>query len=267
MEHVLKKSPRTSFEYTNDVRRWMKWWKRPIEFFGTDEWDDWTAFLSKSGVSSSSIKRYRVSVKRFFKYLRKRKIVQHDPSTLSEAMPRVKNLPTWLLEPEVDQIISSATTARDRAILEVLYSCGLRNAECRALTTKDDQGSVMNVNGKGLRQRLVAIVPRAREALDEWLKERGDDEGYLFPGPRGGMMKEKYLQGIVAGYVQAAKLPKRVTPHTFRHSIATHLAMRGVNVERIQLFLGHESPETTMRYIHLAQSLVQSAVLAAHPHA
>lgn len=263
---VLRKSPRTVDEYVKDVRRWLGWWKRPVEFFKDSEWDDWTASMSAAGLAGSSIKRYRVSVRRFFKYLRKRRILHHDPAINSEPVERRKTLPTWLLESEVDCVISKAISVRNRAILEVLYSCGLRNEECRAITLDSIRGNVLQVLGKGRKERIVPIPARARAALDKWLLERPADTDLAFASTHKRQMSSRTLNILVHKLVKAAGITKRVTPHTLRHSIATHLASRGVPIDRIQLFLGHESPETTMIYVHLAQSLVHQSILDAHPH-
>lgn len=262
----IGKSARTAEEYTRDVRLWMAWFQRPPEYFKEPEWDDFVIHLQSSGKRGSTIRRYCIGVRRFFKYLRRRKLVTHDPSRDSEAVKVQKFLPTWLLEGEVDSVIAQAKTIRDRAILEVLYSCGLRNEECRGLALRHLVSGMLQVTGKGKKERLVPLPARAKVALDAWLLERPNDTDVIFPSNHRRVMGAKTLRRLVAKLVKAAGITKRITPHTFRHSIATHLASRGVVVEKIQLFLGHESPETTMIYIHLAASLVQSAILAAHPH-
>lgn len=265
----LGKSSRTAEEYTRDVRLWMAWFKRPIEHFKEPEWDDFIIHLQGSGKKGSTIKRYCIGLRRFFKYLRRRKIVTHDPSRDSESVKVHKVLPTWLLEREIDAVIAKAPDVRHRAILEVLYSCGLRNEELRALRLHQicGGGSLLQILGKGRKQRIVPVPARAKAALDAWLLERPADTDVVFPSNRKRQMGAKTLRRLVAKLVKAAGISTRVTPHTLRHSIATHLATRGVKIERIQLFLGHESPETTMVYIHLADSLVQSEVLKNHPHA
>jgi site-specific recombinase XerD len=261
----LGKSPRTVTEYARDVRLWSEWFRRPVDYFREPEWDDYVIHLRQSGKKGSTIKRYCIALRRFFKYLRRRKIVTHDPSRDSEAVKVDKTLPSWLTEQEVDLVLSKARILREQAILEVLYDCGLRNEELRTLRLEHVQGHLLQITGKGSKQRIVAMPPRAVEYLTAWLKERPAGTDLVFPSKHGKVMTGKTLRRLTERLVARAGITKPVTPHTFRHSIATHLAMRGVHVERIQLFLGHESPETTMRYIHLAQSLVQEDVLKAHP--
>lgn len=264
---VLGKAENTVIAYTGAVNKWAAWWKRPAEFFREEEWDDWTAHLHDSGLSRTTINLHHVAVKRFFKYLRRRKLLQHDPSALNETLKTPKKLPVWLTEQEVDAVISGASRLRDRAILETLYSCGLRATECRTLTLDKLRGDFIEVDGKGLKQRVVPIPARAKATLEAWLKERPADTSYVFPNN----WRRPFAAGSFSRFIgKLAKLSginKTVGPHTFRHSIATHLAIRGVQPDKIQRFLGHENIVTTMIYIHLAESLVQGAILKAHPHA
>ena len=261
----IGKSPRTVQEYARDVGFWAGWFKRAPDFFREPEWDDWIIHLRREGLKGSTIKRYAIALRRFFKYLRRRKIVTHDPSRDSESVKVDKTIPIWLTEWEVNAIISEARSVKERAIVEVLYDCGLRNEELRTLRMKHLQGTLLQVTGKGTKQRIVAMPPPALEALYGWLRQRPTENDLVFPSKHGKVMTGKQLRRIVSRLGKLAGVVKQIGAHTFRHSIATHLAIRGVPVEKIQLFLGHESPETTMTYIHLAESIVQAAVLQAHP--
>jgi integrase/recombinase XerD len=263
----IGRAQRTATEYAENTRRFFKWFKRPPEYFREEEWDDYVGHLASSGCKASSIRMYCSSLRRFYKYLRRRKIVSHDPSHLAEAPKLPKRLPTWLLEGEIDQVITQARNTRERALIELLYACGLRNEECRSLELRHVLGDRLQIIGKGSKERIVPIPGRAKGCLEAWLKERPATTDYVFPSSHQQQMVPTTLRYFVAKLVRLAGIKKRVTPHTLRHSIATHLASRGVVVEKIQLFLGHESPETTMRYIHLANSLIQDAILKAHPRA
>lgn len=263
---VLGKAENTVIAYTVAVRRWASWWKRPAEFFREEEWDDWTAWLHAEGLSRTTINLHHVAVKRFFKYLRRRKLLQHDPSTLNETLKTPKKLPVWLTEQEVDAVISSARRLRDKAILETLYSCGLRATECRTLELSQLRGEFLHVHGKGLKERVVPIPARAKAVLDAWLLERPADTYYVFPNNWRRPFAAASFNRFIGKLAKLGGITKTVGPHTFRHSIATHLAIRGVPPDKIQRFLGHENIATTMIYIHLAESLVQTAILKAHPH-
>jgi integrase/recombinase XerD len=262
---VLGLSQNTEIAYASAVTKWAAWWRRPVEFFHEEEWDDWTAYLHKDGLSAKTINLHHVALKRFFKYLRRRKLLTHDPASLSETLRTPKRLPVWLTEAEVDKVIAGASCSRDRAMLEILYACGLRNSECRTLELGQIRGDFVEVHGKGLKERVVPIPRRSRPILDGWLDRRPTRTDYVFPTNRDGPFDIASFNRLVGKTARSAGLKKRVGPHTFRHSIATHLAIRGVPAEKIQRFLGHESIATTMIYIHLAESLVQRAILDAHP--
>lgn len=261
---ALKKSPKTVLEYTKDVTRWAAWWKRPVEFFNQDEWDDWTLALSESGVSGSSINRYRSSLKRFFKYLRRRKLVDHDPSYDSEAVQVERRLPDVLTRDEVESMRAKLKCARTRALFALLYDCGLRSTEARTL----DPGRIgldsIHVSGKRAKDRIVPIVAATVATLQEWLRVKPDSP-LLFPTMGGNPIGEVQLHQIVKRIAKG--IPKKVSPHTLRHSIATHLIQGGMTIEKLQEFLGHDSIETTRIYVKLAQNDVKVAVLSAHPMA
>lgn len=238
-----------------------------MELFTDSEWDDWEISLSKSKIEAGTIRDARGAVRRFYKYLRRIKLLAHDPSINMERIKTPKKLPTWLLEGEMDAIISKAASVRSRAILEVLYSCGLRNEECANLTLGNLQGDLIQVTGKGRKERIVPLPARAKTALNAWLQERPADTDLVFPSSHRQAMVCGTLINLVRKHVELAGIKKDVTPHTLRHSIATHLRMRKVPIDEIQLFLGHESPVSTQIYVHLAASLMHSSIVAAHPHA
>jgi integrase/recombinase XerD len=262
------RSPKTAKEYTKDVRAWADWWGKPVEFFKEDEWDDWTAYEMSRGISSSSHNRHRCSLRRFFKYLRRKKLVakDHDPSQDCESVAAVDPLPVFLDEPETALVYSRIRNIRQRAIVTLLYECGLRNRELRYLHVEDVAGGFVHVIGtKRGKERYVPISDEAMAILEEWLSKRGAESRYLIPSQLGNRLPERTVQKTIASL--ARDIHKHVTPHTLRHSIATHLYNRGVNLRDIQEFLGHESIETTRRYVHVAKEALRNRVLSAHPKA
>lgn len=262
---ALKKSPKTVLEYTKDVTRWAEWWKRPVEFFRQEEWDDWTLALSESGVSGRSINRYRSSLKRFFKYLRRRHIVTHDPSHDTEAVQTEKRLPAVLTRAEVEFMRAKLKSPRTKALFALLYDCGLRNAEARLLTVDRIGPDSVHVSGKRAKDRIVPIVQATRTTLEAWLSQRPKDTELVFPTtslqPIGEVQVYQLVRRIAKG------IPKHITPHTLRHSIATHLVEGGMQIEKLQEFLGHDSIETTRLYVRIAQVSVRADVLKSHPMA
>lgn len=262
---ALKKSPRTVDEYTKDVQRWARWFKRPVEYFHQDEWDDYTAFLDQSGVSGASVRRYQSALRKFFKYLRRRKVCKNEPDKDSETVAKRKSLPSFLLEHEVALVLSKVSDPRSRGMLELCYSCGLRNEEVRGLKLSQVQPAHLQLYGKGNKERVVPLMPKSRAVLDAWLEERPEGD-LVFPADHGGIMDDTVIRRALTKATQAAGV-KDCGVHGLRHSIATHLAMRKVPVEEIQVFMGHERIDTTMRYVHLAKQISQQAVLMHHPMA
>lgn len=262
---ALKKSPRTVQGYTEDVTRWARWWQRPVEFFHQDEWDDWTAHLDREGISGASIRRYQAALKRFYKYLRRRKICTNDPAKDCETVAKQKGLPPFLLEAEVDLVLSKVDVLRYRAMLELCYSCGLRNEECRTLKLNQISDTHIQLYGKGNKERVVPLQPGTKKILDEWLRERKSATDLVFPSLHEQVIRQATLQHVLVRALKRSGITKPVTVHSLRHSIATHLAMRKVPVEEIRIFMGHNSIETTMIYIHLATQIKLDGIAAAHP--
>lgn len=262
---ALKKSPKTVLEYTKDVTRWAAWWKRPVEFFKQEEWDDWTLALSESGVSGRSINRYRASLKRFFKYLRRRKLVTHDPSYDSESVQTERRLPAVLTRDEVEYMRGKLKSPRTRALFALLYDCGLRNAEARLLTVDRIGPESIHVSGKRAKDRIVPTVAATHATLEDWMRRRPTGTDLVFPTVSGTPIGEVQVYQLIKRIAKG--IPKKVTPHTLRHSIATHLVEGGMDLEKLQEFLGHDSIETTRIYVHIARVRVKEAVLKAHPMA
>jgi integrase/recombinase XerD len=262
---ALKKSPRTVQGYTEDVTRWARWWKRPVEFFGQEEWDDWAVYLDQQGISGRSIRRYQCALKRFYKYLRRRKICANEPAKDCETVATKKSVPAFLLEAEVDLVLSKVDGLRYRAMLELCYSCGLRNEECRTLKVSQVADTYIQLKGKGNKERVVPIQPASKRILDEWLKERVSETDLMFPSLHDQVIRQATLQHVLVRALKRAGITKPVTVHSLRHSIATHLAMRKVPVEEIQIFMGHNHIETTMVYIHLAKQIKLEAIAKVHP--
>lgn len=262
--HAVKLSPKTVLEYTKDVTRWAEWWKRPVEFFKQDEWDDWTIWLSRSNLAASSINRYRSSLTRFYAYLRRRKIVTHDPSYDSEAVRGEKRLPDICTEQEIAAMRRRLKAPRTRALFALLYDCGLRNKEARTLRVDQINPSSLHVEGKRAKDRIIPLTPEMYEPIDAWLAEKPASP-YLFPTAGGNCLDEVAVYKLVVRIAKGAGILKHITPHSLRHSVATHLLERGMRIEDLQSFLGHDSIETTRRYVRLAQRSLKAAVLEHHP--
>ena len=220
--------------------------------------------LYELGREKSSQARALSGIKSFFNYLLLEEIIDSSPAELIEAPKSSRPLPDTLSTEEIDRLISSiedSTTKglRDRAILEVLYSCGLRVSELCDLKLGDlffGEGYI-RVIGKGDKQRLVPMSSIARSRIQLYMDVRGKErrkEEILFLNNRGKKLTRVMIFTIIKQAAQRAGIDKKISPHTFRHSFATHLLEGGANIRQVQELLGHENILTTEIYTHLDDS-------------
>ena len=233
------------------------------------------ASLLDVGISPVSIARILSGVRSFFAFLLLDGYLEADPSELLESPKKPDRLPTVLTLAEVDALeaaidLSLPEGRRDHCIVEVLYSCGLRVSELCSLRLSDlflDEG-FLRVLGKGGKQRLVPVSPRALGEIRRWMDERSGidirpgEEDILFLSHRRGRRLSRItvfhnLQAIAA----RAGLQKHISPHTLRHTFATHLLEGGANLRAIQMMLGHESIRTTQLYTHLDRAFLRRQVI------
>ena len=220
--------------------------------------------LYELGREKSSQARALSGIKSFFNYLLLEEIIDSSPAELIEAPKSSRPLPDTLSTEEIDRLIGSiedSTTKglRDRAILEVLYSCGLRVSELCDLKLGDlffAEGYI-RVIGKGNKQRLVPVSSIARSRIQLYMDVRQKDkqkEEILFLNNRGKKLTRVMIFTIIKQAAQRAGIDKKISPHTFRHSFATHLLEGGANIRQVQELLGHENILTTEIYTHLDDS-------------
>ncbi len=236
------------------------------------------AGLHDIGIHARSQARIFSGIKSFFHFLVLSDYIAADPSELLES-PRIGfKLPEVLTVEEIDLIISTldlskAEGQRNRAILETLYSCGLRVSELTLLKLSDlylDEGFI-KVEGKGNKQRLVPISPRAIKEINLYLPDRNQlnirngHEDYLFLSRRGTHLSRIMIFHLIKELAGQAGIIKNISPHTFRHSFATHLLEGGANLRAIQCMLGHESIATTEIYTHIDRNLLRSEIIDHHP--
>ncbi len=229
--------------------------------------------LYELGVERSSAARMLSSIKSLFEYLIIDGVLTSSPADLIQTPRKMRHLPDLLTLEEVDQILNSIDTSttkgvRDRALIELLYSCGLRASEAVTLQLGDlfFEDGYIRVVGKGSKQRLIPISPVAQQRVQEYLALRNEDgkasdrEHTLFLNNRGRGLSRVMLFTLIKRYVTQAGLKHNVSPHTFRHSFATHLLHGGASIREVQEMLGHESISTTEIYTHLNESSLREAV-------
>ena len=232
------------------------------------------AWLHGRGLAKSSIARKLASVRSCYRFLARRELVAANPAR-QLASPRLpRRLPSVLPKDESKDLLdapSEDTLAgrRDRALLELLYASGVRVAECCGLDLEDldRRHGTVRVMGKGSKERVVPVGEIALEALDAYLDRRGGGNGPLFRNARGTRLSTRSVHSIVRRRARAAGLARRVTPHTLRHTFATHLLGEGADLRFIQELLGHSRLSTTQRYTHVSPEHLMKVYDAAHPRA
>ncbi len=241
---------------------------------------EYLATLQKRGMSSRTLARKLAALRSFFKYLHARGICKANPAKMVSARKLGRPLPHFLSVDEVERLLEAPDTStllgkRDRAILEAVYSTGVRAGELAALQLKDVDliSGVIKVLGKGRKERIALLGSPAVKALREYLTVRselaeGRDVSSVFVNHRGGPLTSRSIQRIVHKY-GATALPTRrgVSPHTLRHSFATHMLNGGADLRSVQELLGHASLTSTQIYTHLTTERLKHVYKSAHPHA
>jgi integrase/recombinase XerC len=251
-----------------------------VEFLGDRDVDkvgmgDLRAFLKnlhQMGHCASTIGRKLATLRSFFVFAQREGMIEVNHARALRAPKREQRLPHLVDTDGIERLLDAPKRdrlgLRDRAILEVLYSSGLRVSELVGLNDGDldlEAGTV-KVFGKGSRERLAPIGQYAVEALEAWLAVRGSD-GVVFVNYQGGRLSTRSVQKMIDKYVKAVGLDNETTPHSLRHSFATHLLDHGADIRSVQEMLGHLSITSTQIYTHVAQSRQQAVYTQHHPRA
>ena len=268
-------SRNTVASYCSDVRKFVEWARVSPEELNSE---DIIYYLdSGTGLSERSQARFLSALRNLYDWLCLEGLVTENPCDRVD-MPKIgRYLPSVLSVDEVEAIINSVSTAdwlgiRDRAILEVLYGCGLRVSEAVGLKISGlypDEGFI-RVLGKGNKERLIPFCGMALEAVEAYLKVRPqpedpNDDDVLFLNNRGKSLSRVSMFKMVKKQALIADIRKEISPHTFRHSFATHLVENGADLRVVQEMLGHASITTTEIYTHIESQTWQKAVVNHHP--
>ncbi|MDD5217740.1 MAG: tyrosine recombinase XerC [Candidatus Omnitrophica bacterium] len=238
------------------------------------------AHLKSRSYSKSSISRKLACLRSFFKFLARENVLSSNPASSISTPKREKRLPFFLNTDEVTKLIEapSKTTwegKRDRAMLETLYSSGLRVSELVGLNHEDMDlfGGLLRVRGKGKKERIVPVGQVAVQAVQDYLQHKAPKDGDvgfkrpLYINRRGGRLTDRSVRRMILKYSRLVSLKKDVSPHTLRHSFATHMLDRGADLRSVQELLGHENLSTTQIYTHVTTRRLKEAYDAAHPRA
>ncbi|HVM11403.1 MAG TPA: tyrosine recombinase XerC [Actinomycetota bacterium] len=240
----------------------------------------WLAHLVTRGYARSSLARKAASVRSFYRYLLRRGLVAADPAALLRGPARAHTLPNVLRAPEAARLVEAPSDVdpwalRDRAILELLYGAGIRVAELCTLDVDDVEAGEgrVRVMGKGSKERQAPIGQPAAEALTAYIRDvrptlvRPESGPALFVNRRGRRIGPREIRRMVGEYGAQVLPGRRTTPHTLRHSYATHLMEGGADIRAVQELLGHASLATTQRYTHVSRRRLFGAYRDSHPRA
>lgn len=241
----------------------------------------WLAHLASRGYARSTIARRAAAVRTFYRFAARRGLVARNPASLLTSPKLGTRLPTVLKAREADSLVEAAGNgdawaARDRALLELLYGCGLRVSEACGLDAADIDpgGGRVRVLGKGGREREVPLGEAAGDALTVYLARareqappKAGDPAALFRNRRGKRLSPRDARAVVEKYRRLVLSERRVSPHTLRHSFATHLMEGGADIRAVQELLGHASLSSTQRYTHVSRGRLFGAHRKSHPRA
>jgi integrase/recombinase XerC len=268
-------SSHTVRAYEKDLQEFSQFTEKKPKDVDNLDVRSFLASLHHKKLKKSSISRKLASVRSFFKYLHREGYIKKNPAKLVSSPKVPKTLPKFLTIDDVFSLMESPVgetfgPTRDKAILELLYSSGLRVAELTSLDIGDLdlKESVIRVKGKGRKERIVPIGSKAMAAIQEYLPERisiRKKSSALILNCRGGRLTQRSVRRILSFYSRMINLKGDFSPHTLRHTFATHLLHEGADLRSIQELLGHSSLSTTQKYTHVDISHLTEVYDKAHP--
>lgn len=272
-ERIL--SPNTIEAYGRDIRAFFTFLKEKGVGLGEVGKEEIFSFLQRQKAAkyaSSSICRRLIALKVFFRFLKKEGSISKDISSYFE-MPRLwQLLPEVMTMEEVETLLHAIDpideiSARDRAILELIYATGMRVSECCSLKKKDLSENFVKVEGKGRKERVVPVGTKALASIQTYFSFRkaAEDNSPLFTSKSGKPIDRVTIYRRLTHYAKKAGIAKTISPHTLRHSFATHLLENGADLRLIQEMLGHEDIATTDRYTHINDTRLQKVFHSLHP--
>lgn len=276
-------SPNTIEAYGRDIRKFAAFAKeRNLSTRDVSRSDvvDFLASLYERQLDSRSVARHLVTIRNFFRFALMEGYIEDDPAATIESPKFRRSLPQFLSLEEVERVLQQPDTSsvlglRDKAMIELMYSCGLRVSELCRLRVADVQmteGSVRCI-GKGDKERLIPVGRRALGAVAAYYKNaraellHGRSSPYLFLNQRGGKMNRIGFWKVLSFYGRRAGIRKHVKPHMLRHSFATHLLDGGADLRAVQMMLGHADIATTQIYTHVVEERLKQVYKAHHPRA
>lgn len=272
-------SPHTRNAYLSDLIQCSECSSAAMPIWSSDDVADVLLTLTKQGKSPRSIARALSALRSFYKFLREQKLRSDNPVATHKTPKIGRSLPKDLSEQEVEALIhapdiATALGLRDRAMLEVLYACGLRVTELLNLRLEliNLKQGYLRIVGKGNKERLVPLGQMACEWIEKYLTEARSQlyksaTDYVFLTQHGGIMSRQNFWYAIKRYALQAGVHAELSPHTLRHAFATHLLNHGADLRVVQMLLGHSDLSTTQIYTHVAQIRMQQLHATHHPRA
>ena len=270
-------SPHTERSYLSDLEQLFDFLgETDLAMANHQTLRQYVGHLVKLKVRKSSIARKLSAIRSFFKYLNRAGLLQNNPARLIATPRREKRLPAVLTVDDALRLMEAPhkgddTELRDRAVLETLYSTGIRASELTGMNREDisRHDRLIRIRGKGRKERIVPVGGKALDAIDAYLRQRttSGEPAAVFIGPSGKRLTARTVQRILENYRKELGLTSKASPHTLRHSFATHLLESGADLRSLQELLGHASLSTTQRYTHLNIDLLMETYDKAHPRA
>jgi len=279
LEYEKNYSPHTLRNYRSDLEELSSFLgDKPPRSVSHLDLRSFMAELKQRGCAKRTIVRKLAAARSFFKFLYREKHVKTDPAA-SVFTPKLdRQLPEFLDNVKIIKLITAPALdnvpgLRDRAILEVLYSTGIRVSELVGLNTDDMDliAGVAKVRGKGKKERMALLGGEAQRALRNYIEKRPavrrESADAVFLNKRGGRLTERSVRRIVDKYVRACSIEQKISPHSIRHSFATHMLNNGADLRSVQELLGHQNLSTTQIYTHLGTQKIKEMYSKAHPRA
>ena len=229
-------------------------------------------FLDECKLSNATISRHLSSLRTFYNYLVNHNVIKTNPFNRVSNPKKEKKLPTYLYEDEIRDILDNLSDEdiykrRDRLIMELFYSTGMRLNELSNISLNDINGDEIKVLGKGSKERIVYLDKVAKRLLNDYLdndrREFKPIDSYLILNKDGKRLSNRSIENIVNHIIKEASIKKHVTPHTIRHSFATHMLNNGCDLKVVQELLGHESLSTTQIYTHITNDRIKEVYKSA----
>lgn len=268
-------SPHTLRAYTKDLKEFLSFIDKKPKSIDNLDIRSFLAFLHHKKLKKTSIARKLATIRSFFKYLHREGYVNKNPAKLVSSPKVPKDLPRFLTIDEIFSLLDKPSgdtfkATRDKAILELLYSSGLRVSELTSIDISDldFKESLIRAKGKGKKERIIPIGSKAMDAIQNYLPERislRKKSMALFLNNRGSRLTQRSVRRILLHYSRMINLKGDLSPHTLRHTFATHLLHEGADLRSIQELLGHSSLSTTQKYTHVDIAYLTEVYDKAHP--